>query len=385
MGYSTNYLPKALASLGHEVHLITSNGQVYFTHSTYETTWEPFLGPGVVEPNSSEVDGYTLHRLPHLKFRGRVGIKGLARKLRSLRPQIVETTEFFSVTTQQAAISKLLLGFKLFVGCHSHASVFPLARGEGDLRLRLRWHAFANTIGRITSALSEKAYPISADSAMIATQFLGINKAKVEISPLGVDTEIFSPMYEEKALRARDNVRSELGFSKSDVVCIYTGRMTRDKGPVVLAEAVGRLAAQGAPVRGLFVGNAAREDMEAIKAWPGCVTIPFVPNRELPRLYWASDIGVWPKQESTSQLDAAACGLPIILGDRVLVRERIDGNGLVYKEDDPHDLARKIVDLLDPAIRRHMGERGVDNMRSKFSWDLIARGRTRDYEAALER
>ncbi len=45
MGYSENNLPKALASLGHEVHVITSNLNVYGTSSDYPKNYESFLGP----------------------------------------------------------------------------------------------------------------------------------------------------------------------------------------------------------------------------------------------------------------------------------------------------------------------------------------------------
>jgi len=48
MGYSENCLPKALASLGHEVHLVTTEAQVYYNQPTYRATYEPFIGPPIV-------------------------------------------------------------------------------------------------------------------------------------------------------------------------------------------------------------------------------------------------------------------------------------------------------------------------------------------------
>jgi hypothetical protein len=35
MGYLENCLPKAIAKLGHEVHIITSTAQVYYNHEYY--------------------------------------------------------------------------------------------------------------------------------------------------------------------------------------------------------------------------------------------------------------------------------------------------------------------------------------------------------------
>lgn len=383
MGYSDNFLPKALASLGHEVHLVASNAQVYFNTWAYKETFEPFLGPGVVDCGVKPVDGYTLHRLPYGEWRGRVRIKGLVGKLRSLRPQIVQAGEFMSLVTYEAALAKPLLGYKLFVESHLHASVFPPVIRKGGIRERINWFVYAATIGRLVSAVSEKCYPISIDAADIVVQFCGVQKHKVEVRPLGVDTDLFKPASDEASQQARLRLREQLGFSHSDIVCIYTGRFSGEKGVLCLARAIGNLVAQGEPFRGLFVGNGNRADVESIRAYPGCVVHPFVPARELPPFYWAADIGVWPKQESTSQLDAAACGLPIILSDRVKVRERIDGNGLVYEEDNPHDLARQIGVLADPEIRRRMGEYGARKMREHFSWSRIAKQHVQDYEAAL--
>ncbi len=57
MGYAENCLPKALAALGHEVHLVTSIGQVYFNSPSYSATYEEFLGPAVVPAGVKAWDG----------------------------------------------------------------------------------------------------------------------------------------------------------------------------------------------------------------------------------------------------------------------------------------------------------------------------------------
>jgi glycosyltransferase involved in cell wall biosynthesis len=109
---------------------------------------------------------------------------------------------------------------------------------------------------------------------------------------------------------------------------------------------------------------------------------PFVPYRELPGYYWAGDIGVWPRQESTSQIDAAACGLPLVLSDRVQVRERVDGIGLTYREDDAADLARALLELSDPERRRALGAEAAKRMHDLYAWSKLAEARVADYRAA---
>ena len=92
----------------------------------------------------------------------------------------------------------------------------------------------------------------------------------------------------------------------------------------------------------------------------------------------------WPNQESMSQLDAAACGLPVVLSNRISVLERVEGNGLLYKEGQPENLARQLQKLADPGLRCNLGVVGAAKVRERYSWLRIARERIADYEAAIQ-
>jgi glycosyltransferase involved in cell wall biosynthesis len=384
MGYAENFLPKALASLGVEVHVITSNVQPYFSDPFYKEVYEPYIGPGIIDCGVKQLDGYTLYRLPQGRWRRRLRISGLLQHVRRIKPQIVQTFDTHCLSTYELTLAQPWLGYKLFHESHLHASVFaPITQGL-DPRQRFTWLAYAATLGRIVSFMAEKCYPVSTDAADVIVQFFGFEASKISICSLGVDTDLFKPACDASLQNARRELRKQLGFAPDEIVSIYTGRLTKDKGPLVLAEAISKLVTQGLPFRGLFIGSGQKPDQEAIQACPGCVTHPFVPVQELARFYQAADIGVWPKQESTSQLDAAACGLPIIVSDKVSVHERIDGNGLLYEEGNSNHLAQQIRSLSDAAVRAQMGELGAKNMRNKFSWRQIAKERLQDYELALK-
>lgn len=383
MGYAENCLPKAVAALGHEVHLIAGNVQPYFDKPYYDKTYGPFLGPGVVATGTQDLDGYTLHRLPHAWVMRRLRIQGLMGLLRELRPHVVQTFESMSWSTYEAALVRPLVGYVLFLESHMHASLFgPIIRPKGRGQ-RMKWRLYAATLGRWVSASCVKCYPITGDAAKVAEQFLGVEQRKIEVCSLGVDTALFHPALGDALVRERVELRQKLGFAPSDIVCIYTGRISSDKGTLLLARAVGALADEGQPFHALFVGDGTAEEIAAICAIPGCVVHPFVNVKELPPFYRAADIAVWPRLESTSQLDAAACGLPLILGSAVEVRERIEGNGLLYQQDSVEDLARQMAWLADPERRRQLGAQGAQKMRERFSWDRIARQRVQDYANAL--
>lgn len=385
MGYAENCLPRALAGLGHEVHLVTSNAQPYFNSPFYKTSYEPFIGPGIVPCEVKELDGYTLHRLPfrmwNEKSIAQLRIRGLMKTLVALDPQVVQTFVVTSLSTYEAALGKALLGYKVFLESHVHASVFPAAwrtLGSRDIQLVPNM-----VLGRLVSLLSEKCYAISIDAAEIAIRFYGVHPNKVQVCSLGVDTTIFRPPSDKSSQEVRAQLRKRLGLEPSDVVCIYTGRFSRDKDPSLLAEATKIVRKRNRSFHGLFVGDGPQA--EKLRASEGCIVHPFVPAAELPSFYWAADIGVWPRQESTSQLDAAACGLPIVISSRVKAPERVERNGLTYEEGNPRDLARQLDALSDASTRLELGECGVQKMRDKYSWYRVAERRARDYEVSLSR
>lgn len=385
MGYIENCLPRALAALGHEAHVVTSNVQPYFDSPSYKEIYEPFIGPPIVECGTKSVDGVMIHRLPHAQSRGRLRIRGLIGKLRELRPQIVQTFKALGLTTYEAAIAQPLLGYKLFTGCHVCASVFPMATLDTPeiRRKRLKWMASVPIRGRVVSWFTAKCHPATVDCADIAERFFGVPREKMRISPLGVDTNSFHPARDEASRCARAELRKKLGFDDSAIVCIHTGRFTDAKNPMCLARAIGDLVARGEPFRGLFVGNGPQKNVEFIRSCAGCLVHPFVPFRELPVYFRASDIGVWPTQESMSMLDAAACGVPIIISDRVQAVERVEGNGITYREGDVESLKQALLSLRDAAQRKQLGDFGAAKIEREFSWLAVARSRLQDYEAAL--
>lgn len=383
MGYSENFLPKAMAALGEEVHVISSTAQVYFNSPDYKKTYEPFIGPNIVAPGTKSIDGYTLHRLPLRKhwMKNVIRMEGLAELLQQLSPDIIQVFDINSVLSYDAAVIARKMKVKFFTESHVHASVFDTADRKTKLKYRLL--GLPRKL-EVINAVSQKHYPIAADVAKLSTGYFKVPAAKICIQSLGVDTGLFTPMLNPLQENKRQVIREELGFGKEDLVCIYTGRFTKDKNPLCLARAVDFLQGSGYPlIRALFIGSGTEEDIQAIRSMKGCVVHPFVKVTELPPFYQAADIGVWPKQESTSQLDAMACGLPIIVSNKVEVMERVTGNGLLYEENNYQDLADKIKILADAALRKRMAAIAVGKVRDRFSWDAIAKERIMDYQASL--
>jgi glycosyltransferase involved in cell wall biosynthesis len=236
--------------------------------------------------------------------------------------------------------------------------------------------------GRFISRESVKCYAATVDCAKVAVDFFGVEPQKIALAPLGVDTDLFWPIRSDADRADRNALRAELGISEGQVLFVYSGQFTAAKNPLVLADATQQMADAGLPVRALFIGDGAQA--ADIAARRTAIVKPFMANTMLPRFYRAADAGVWPTQESTSMLDAAACGLPIVVNDTLRAVERIQGNGLQYRLNDVGDLVRVLTTLLDARIRGELGSLGARRMEREFSWRDLAARRLSDYQASRQ-
>jgi glycosyltransferase involved in cell wall biosynthesis len=384
MGYSNTMLARYLARFGADVHYIATDLPVYHKSRDARSAYSEFSADKTMTPGDIEqYDGYTVHCVGHRYVLGVPMFTGLFSKLQQIQPDVVQLYINAGWVPLQTAAAKVRLGFTLFSAAHTTVSVFPLARRavRGWDPERIANLATRVIPGWVASLFTKQCYAATDDCADVAIRFYGMPKRKVVVVPLGVDTENFYPPRSAEERARRNQIRAELGFAGGDLVCIYTGQFTDAKNPNVLARAIALLRAGGMPVRGLFIGNGTQS--QDLANCDGCVVLPFKPHRELPAYYRAADVGVWPTQESMSMLDAAACGLPIVVNDTLLAKERVDGNGITYRLNDPADLAEKIRLLNDASYRHKLGDVGAERMTQLFSWNSIARRRLADYEAAL--
>ena len=380
MGYLENCLPKYLARRGAKVHVISMDLSPY--HSLANGILQTFTEPLV--PGTTEViDGYQLHVLAHETKLGYPRMIGLADKLASIRPDIVQCQASIGWIPMDAVFNKLRFGYKLFSGNHNAMSTARPGLGIGGSILQ-RGKAFVTRFltGRLASYFVERCYAVTSDCAEIAWRYYGVQKCKVVTMHLGVDTDYFFPVRSTETQEERDALRKELGYAPDDTVCVYSGKMTEEKNALILAQAVNRIREMGIPYSALFIGNGVQK--AKIHGMAHCKVLDFMHFSKLGAYYRASEIGVWPTNESTSMLDAAACGIPLIISDGVVYREHVDGNGLVYHQNDLEDLVSKMLELRSPEKRNQLGISGADKMVRGFSWDSVARRRLVAYREALD-
>jgi glycosyltransferase involved in cell wall biosynthesis len=379
MGYSENCLPKALALLGHEVHVIASNLQCYGNLPNYEEIYGGFLGPAAQPVGTKQMDGFLLHRLPHKLWFGRVSVSGLISKITKLNPEIVHVSNCLSISAMKLALLSVLFKYKLFTGCHQSLCITQPYLHQKGLSLNKVIYFITRSIpGWIIGLFINKCVAVTPDCAFVAHKYYKIKNDKITVISLGVDTNLFTPVDDESKQQQRRKIRTSFNINDNDIVCVYTGRLTKVKGPVILAQAIVRLQQQGLSYKAIFIGDG-EEKSELVKH-PGCFVIPFIPYYDLPQYYQAADIAVWPKQVTISMLDAAACGIPLVVSDLMGEPDRVKGSGEFYKDGDVADLVNVLKRLGNVKIREELGANGRLNMLMRFSWINLAKDFLSNYQ-----
>lgn len=387
-GYTENMLPKALARLGHEVHLITSNTQIYWYEPLYKEVYEKRLGPGITAAHTFEENGVIIHRLPHFLFCPfkskfhqfeQFGIHGIYQLLEKIKPDVIQSQGINLYTTFYAARYAKKNNIKLFTENHIHKSVF-----NPRYKVFKSLYNYINPFLTIINNQTELCFPIAKDAEELCRSYYKLPKNKIQLQSLGVDTDLFKPFDRSKRDIKIQKLRTKFGFKELDIVVIYTGRFTEQKNPICLAKAINNLHNMGhREFKCLFVGKGSKEYQQKILDCMGCSIIDFVKVSELPDFYALADIGVWPAQESMSQLDAMSTGLPLILSDTIEVTERIENNGFLYKDNNVEDLSDQLLKLKEAGLRFKLGEHGSKKVKDRFSWNSIAKARVVHFNSSV--
>jgi glycosyltransferase involved in cell wall biosynthesis len=181
----------------------------------------------------------------------------------------------------------------------------------------------------------------------------------------------------------RDQVRARLGVGADQPLALYAGRVTADKGVLVLLEALDRLPALHLVVAG--DGEALSELRRRATRQPRLHLLGQVPPAEVLRLLGGADLFVHPsccaEGLPSAVLEAAAAGVAIVAtpqGGTVEVI-RSQEHGLLVPPGDVAALAEAMARLVDdPSLRARLGARARELVEGQFSWDRIAEAAERE-------
>lgn len=370
IGYSEVFLLKEFVRLGHTVEVLTSNH--YFPFPNYADTVQSLLGSRTQPIGRRIEEGLSVQRQRALIDVGnRVIFSGLVRKISEYKPDLVIVNGIVTFSALVASVFKQIYQYRLILRDSHLYSEYN--RGPQLLK-KLIYGSFRLFAKRIVEKNADAIVAAADGTKVLATEVYGIRKPIVVI-PLGTDPKLYA-YSKQKRLRFRKKV----GIKNSDFVILYTGKVIPAKGLELFFRAFQRLVSKHPSLILVIVGAGSQEYTQQClklvekKYRQQVIFTGFKGQADLPEIYAAADIAVWPLQETTSMLDAASSQLPFIVNDQIGTQERISyRNALTYKKGQDVDLAHKISFLLThPTERKEMGRRGRKLILDTLSWRQLA-------------
>ncbi|MEU4315352.1 glycosyltransferase [Nocardia sp. NPDC024068] len=209
-------------------------------------------------------------------------------------------------------------------------------------------------------------------------EFRRIGAPNVEMVPLGVDLDLFSPNRHDRGLRA------DLGLPGRPLL-VHCGRLSVEKRVDRSIEAIGELRNAGVDARLVVAGDGPRRDglerrARTLPALPGGMPAVhftgFITDRTaVATLLATADISLAPGPHETfglAALEALAAGTPVVASRSSALADIVTADCGAVAADDPAAFAGAVTELLarPPALRR-----GAARQRAEqFTWPAAVSG-----------
>ena len=363
MGYQEFLLPKWNAKHGHEVFIITSDR--YTPFNNYDETWGRTLGNRICGAGISKHEGVTIIRLPiFFELKSRPFIRGLTKKVKELEPDLLLIHGTGSFSIYQCCLFLRKDHYPIFADNHMIVDIV-----QKGLIQTIYYFLHKYLMKFLLSKKVDKFFGVTTDSCDYLLNYEGVPSNKLELLPLGVDTEIFKPKVVKK------NENDEIP------IIIQSGKLNNDKKPQWLSDAAIILLKKGIKFKLKFIGNGSEKIINEIKqkfCKEGFESyleiIDLMPLEDLAVEFSKADLVIFPEGTSLSCIEAASCNTAVIMADlpASLERER-QGIGITYERGNTTDLAKKILFLLNDSSKlRSLSISSGEKARYLYSYNKIS-------------
>jgi len=389
-GVYVRHLSRELVALGHDVEVFS--GQPY-----------PVLDPGV---RLTAVPGLDLYREPDpfrlprpSEIRDRVDLLELATMWTAGFPEprtfsirvarlLLDRLAEFDVVHDNQTLGDALLGIEraglpLVTTIH-HPITFDrrvdlAAATSWRSRLALRrWYGFLRMQGRVARRCRHILCPSESSARDVVTDF-GVDPARIEVVPLGVD-EVFAP--------------PALSRVPGRIVAMASADMPM-KGVATLLEAFAKLRTER-DVELVLVsrpkpGGQTERIIDRLAITDSVRFASGLSDAELAAVVGSAEIACVPSLYegfSLPTLEAMACETPLVVSRAGAIPEVVGPDGLcadLVTPGDVGELEAALAALLDdPARRSRMGLAGRQRAALRFSWRTVAEATVAAYRRAVE-
>jgi glycosyltransferase involved in cell wall biosynthesis/predicted metal-dependent phosphoesterase TrpH len=275
------------------------------------------------------------------------------------------------------------LGLPLIGSYHTELTAYAEERsGRPELA-----GAMALAVGTFYRACDVVLSPSAASDRALAE--IGMPAERVMRWDRGVDTSRFDPSLRDPDLFDPHPLDPDALLPGDGTINVmYSGRITREKGIDLLAEAFVSARAREPRLHLVLAGGG--PEQERLRERVGAEHATFLgwlSGTDLARAYASADVFLFPSQTDTFGqviLEAQASGLPVIAvargGPVSLIEHRVSG---LLCEADPDALAGAVVELTgSPLLRERLSSAGLAAVRTR-TWERALRRLAEGYERVL--
>ena len=202
--------------------------------------------------------------------------------------------------------------------------------------------------------------------------------------PSGVDLDLFSP-------RDPSPVRRQYGIDEEDVIIGYVGVLSRERELEFSLRAIKELQGHGKKYRIMFVGDGddrerLQEIADNLELEDNVIFTGRVAYELVPHYISAFDFGLCHLPDTLffrnsfpmKVLEYAACGTPVV-ASKIRAHQAIaeDIPMILYTNESPSDLARKVLEQGDHAVQ-------VEDSIKMYDWNRIAENLVDCYRSIAE-
>lgn len=311
-GYQENLLPEYLSKFGSENFVITSNDCL--PSYLNQTVKDEVIAKG----NSYKVGNVNIHKIRGRRLTSSVLIPhGLKKILTLLEPDVIFHHGISPTTLPIASKYAKKHSCKLFVD--NHADEINMSKNK--LWVIFYYKFLSRLSCLIRKATYTKFYGVTNSRCDFINKYFGVPKSKIELLPIGADTDLADTLNSKKELREKYHL------SPDEKVVVSGGKMGISKGTLNLINAIEELGAIH-KIRLILFGKFEDNETSKLAKSKDFVTIygwcDRIKTLELLKL---ADVACWPIHHTTLNEDSIAVETPLIIRKTRTTEHLVEGNG----------------------------------------------------------
>lgn len=369
-GYQENILPRVHLRQGHDVTIIAST-ETYVDKAT--------LGRVAASSYVNE-DGIPVHRLPYLRWIPDLAqsklraYEGLWEHLVAFKPDLIflHDVQFWDILV----VRRYAIEYGIPVHADSHTDYVNSARGFVS-RWLLHGLLYRLLLKR-ADPIIRRYLPTLPARGDFMHEVYGTRRDKLHLLPFGFDDTSVAGI--DRA-EVRKKVRMDLNIGLNDMVLVTGGKLDLRKNIHVLIDRFSQLRRRGelANTHLLVFGKPNAEvqvALEKIHTVPQVHMLGWTPSADIYRIFWASDLAIFPGTHSVLWEEAIGHGLATVFHHwQGMGHLDLDGNAVFIENGLPSTIDNVLLALVasDAALIRSMTVAARTKGPPTFSFSEIAK------------